>query len=391
MFETLTTYQLQQYHWSIISFVWACLVFLFFVQWWQILSLLLSKNEEEKNIILDNSSKRYELTFTALVIFWWAMFAIFPLFYSTSFGGAFFVWFTLLFLFIFEAVSFKYRVKMSNFLWAKTYEILLFLNGLLAPFLLWVVVSTFFTWANFTIRKENILNLWEGSKTISSWDNAFHWYEALWNTAQAAFLSNISLWLALVFLSITMALLNLYKNILLHPNSLPDWSTLFLERIKRVFPWACIMFFIFFWFFFIRTLLIDGFAYNPLTKEVFIESHKYLHNFLDMPLLACFFALWLIFIMLWAWMFQFKRYNRSFWIMWIWVIFVIESLFLVVWFNNTVFYPSISDLQSSLTIENASSSRYTLVVIAYSTLLMPFVLWYITRVWKQITWIQIEH
>ncbi len=405
MFESLTTLQLQQYLWAVVWFVWACLVFLMFVQWWQILSLLLSRNEEEKNIILDNASKRYEITFTALVIFGWAMFAVFPMFYSTSFGWAYFVWFTLLFLFIIEWVSFKYRTKVSNFLWAKTYEILLFLNGLFTPLLLWVVVSTFFTWVNFTVNKVNMLNLWEWSKSITSWDNIFHGYEALWNPVQAAFLSNISLWLALVFLAILMALLNLYKNLQLHPNSLSPLLTSpqgrgkeqnienfpFINRIKRVFPWASGLFLFFFLFYVIRLLFLDWFAYNPETKEVFIESYKYLNNFIQMPLLAWLFILWVLLVLAWILIFQFKRYNRSFWIVWVWVIFVVESLFLLAWFNSTSFYPSLSDLQSSLTIENASSSRYTLVVISYSTLFMPVVLSYIIWVWKQITGIKIEH
>jgi len=391
MFETLTTLQLQQYLLAIVWFVWACLVFLMFVQWGQILSLLLSRNEAEKNIILDNASKRYEITFTALVIFGWSMFAVFPMFYSTSFGWAYFVWFTLLFLFIVEWVSFKYRKKVSNFLWARIYEVLLFLNWLLTPLLLWVVVSTFFTWVNFTVNKVNMLNVWEWSKSITSWDNIFHGYEALWNPVQAAFLSNISLWLALVFLAILMALLNLYKNILLQPNTIKSWDEIFLKRIKRVFPWASCLFLFFFLFFIIRLLFIDGFSYHPETKEIFIEPHKYLNNFIQMPLVAWMFVFWVILALTWILIFQFKRYKRSFWIVWVWVIFVVESLFLLAWFNNTSFYPSLSDLQSSLTIENASSSRYTLVVISYSTLFMPFVLAYIIWVWKQITWIKIEH
>lgn len=376
MFENLSTLALQQYLWFIVSFIWAILVFLLFVQWWQVLAILLAKDEDEKTEILNEVGKRYEMTFTSLVVFWWSFFAVFPLFYSTSFGGAFFVWFALLFLFIVEWVAFKYRKKVSNFLWTKTYEAFLLLNWIWAPLLLWVAVATFFTWANFTVAKTNLVSVWDWSLAVSTWNSAFHWFEALWNTNQLAFLTNISFWLAIVLLSTILAALRVMKNI--------DDKKLSERARKSILPLS-IAFLVFFLFFVFRLVTIDWFAYDPVTWMIFMEQFKYLHNLLALPFVTLLLLIWVVLVLAWIWSGYFKWYKYSFWLAWTWTMWVALALLLLVWYNNTVFYPSLTDLQSSLTIINASSSRYTLVAIAYATLLAPIVLSYVTRVWNALS------
>lgn len=376
MFENLSTLFLQQYLWFVVSSIWAILVFLLFVQWWQTLSILFAKDEDEKTEILNEVWKRYEMTFTSLVVFWWSFFACFPLFYSTSFWGAFFVWFTLLFLFIVEWVAFKYRKKVSNFLWAKVYEIFLLLNWIWAPLLLWVAVATFFTWANFTVAKTNLVAIWDWSLAVSTWNSAFHWFEALWNIKQLAFLTNISFWVSLVLLSVILALLRIMKNI--------DDKKMSARARKTLLP-ISITFLIFFLFFVFRILTIDWFAYNPSTWFIFMEDYKYLHNFIELPLVSLLFLLGVILVLLWIWTWYFKWYKNSFWYSWIWTMAVALALFLLVGYNNTAFYPSLTDIESSLTIVNSSSSRYTLIASSYATLLAPIVLAYVIRVWKALS------
>jgi len=385
MFHIFSTLQLQQYLWIIVSFVWACLIFLLFVQWLQVLALLLSKKKRESDFILNTSARRYELTFTALVIFWWSIFATFPLFYSTSFGWAFFVWYILLFLFIIEGVSFRYRGELKNFLGRKTYEKFLFINWLLSPFILWVIVSTFFTWANFVIDKENVLNIWEWINSISTWTSSFHWLEALWNTNNNAFLMNISLWITIVLLSILMGLLDLYDSIFLESKTKILRNKSLIKRINKIFPIVSVAFLLFFLYFFINLMLIDGFSYDSVSKIAFIEQYKYFHNLMEMPVVCILLIIGVTLVISWIALFHFKKYINSFWIVGVGCIYTIESILLLAGLNNTLFYPSLTDLQSSLNIENSSSSRYTLIVISYATIFIPFVIFYISRVWRQLT------
>lgn len=381
IFDSFSIYEYQQYLWMISSFLLACLVFLLFVQWWQVLSLFLSRNEEEKTKILNELTKRYEITFTSLVVFGWSMFAIFPLFYSTSFWWAYFVWFAILFLFIIEWVSFKYRKKVSNFLWSKTYEIFLFLNWLFAPLLLWIAVATFFTGSNFVVEKWNILWMGESAYAISSWTSSFHWLEALWNNSQWAFITNISLGISIVLATIVLACLNLMKNI--------DNTCIYL-RAKKTLYFVFPAFLVFFLIFLFKLFTISGFAYDPITKEIFMEPYKYLNNFIEMPQFGILFLSGVILFATWVITWIFQKDKISFWISGFGIIFVVFSLLSSVWLNNTVFYPSL-DLQYGLTIENASASLYTLEIIAYSSLFLPFVIFYITYVWTTLTKVDIKH
>nr|MDD3720649.1 cytochrome d ubiquinol oxidase subunit II [Candidatus Gracilibacteria bacterium] len=376
MFENLSTLALQQYLWFIVSFIGAILVFLLFVQGGQVLAILLAKDEDEKTEILNEVGKRYEMTFTSLVVFGGSFFAVFPLFYSTSFGGAFFVWFALLFLFIVEGVAFKYRKKVSNFLGTKTYEAFLLLNGIGAPLLLGVAVATFFTGANFTVAKTNLVSVGDGSLAVSTWNSAFHGFEALWNTNQLAFLTNISFGLAIVLLSTILAALRVMKNI--------DDKKLSERARKSILPLS-IAFLVFFLFFVFRLVTIDGFAYDPVTGMIFMEQFKYLHNLLALPFVTLLLLIGVVLVLAGIGSGYFKGYKYSFWLAGTGTMGVALALLLLVGYNNTVFYPSLTDLQSSLTIINASSSRYTLVAIAYATLLAPIVLSYVTRVWNALS------
>lgn len=321
--------------------------------------------------MLNTVGKRYEITFTSLVTFGGAFFAVFPLFYSTSFGGAFFVWFAILFLFIIEGVSFKYRKKVGNFLGKKTYEIFLLLNGIGVPLLIGVAVATFFTGANFHVEKTNLL----AGNTVSVWGSAWHGLEALWNPLQGAWLTNISFGVAIVLLTTILASLNIIKNI--NDNEL-------VARARKYLLPSTLAFLVFFLFFLFKILTIDGFAYDSVTGIISVEEYKYLHNLLEMPFVTAVFVHGVLLVVIGIVLGYFTKFRRAFWFSALGTFFVALCLLLFVGWNNTVFYPSLTDLQSSLTIENASSSRYTLIAIAYASLLAPVVLAYISWVWNKL-------
>ncbi len=374
MFETLSYTILREYWWFIVSLLAALLVFLLFVQGGQTLIYKLGKTADERNILVNSLGRKWEFTFTTLVTFGGAAFASFPLFYSTSFGGAYWVWTAILFAFIIQAVSYEYRRKPNNFLGEKTYDVFLFINGLVGTVLLGVAVSTFFTGSQFSVNKMNLLNLTsENMPIISSWQVSTHGLEALWTTAHLAFLQNIALGLAIFFLSRVLALLYFQNNI--------DNKEI-IEKTKKYLIRNAVLFLLFFLFWLIRLMIIDGFAVNPETKEIFIEPHKYLHNFTEMPfvlfllLVGVVGVLWGLFISI------FKHKNNGIWFAGTGTVLTVLSLFLVAGYNNTAFYPSTFDLQSSLTIANSSSSRFTLVAMSYVSLMIPFVLAYIFYAWR---------
>ncbi len=372
MFHTWSYEALQHYWWFLIAVLVGLLVFGLYVQWWQVVAWILAKTKEEKEAIYALLSTKYHTTFTTLVVFGGAFFASFPLFYSTSFGGAFWVWLTILFLFIVQAVSFKYRTELNNFLGEKVYNVFLLLNWLLAPFLLWVAVGTFFTGANFTVNKVNLLWGW----VISQWANNWHWLEALWNTNQGWWILNISLGLTLVFLSMILGTLFLINSV-----GIPS----IVDRARNLLKKLLILLVISLAVFLFKLLTISGFAYDQ-TGKIFMEPYKYLKNLLSMWYVLVLFLLGVIMIVVWVFKsITDKNFYKWFWISWLGSVFVWIVLFLLAWYNNTAFYPSLVDLQSSLTIQNASSSKFTLVVMSYVSLLIPFVLAYIARVWKIIT------
>ncbi len=374
MFENLSLLQLQQYWWIIMSLLGALLVFLLFVQGGQTMIYRLGKTETERKMIVNSLGRKWELTFSTLVVFGGAFFASFPLFYSTSFGGAYWVWMIILFAFIIQAVSYEYRTKASNFLGKKTYETFLFINGLIATIFLGTAIATFFTGSAFSVDKMNLVDLTSGKMPIiSSWQNSAYGLEAIWNTNQLAFLTNLSLGLALFFLASLTANLYFMNNI--------DDETLF-QRNKTCLMRNAGAFLLFFLFFIVRLMVIDGYAVNPETKEVFLEPYKYLHNFLDMPIVLILFLVGVVLVLFGIFKALFKVAKNGIWYTGTGIVLTVLALFFIAGFNNTAFYPSSFDLQSSLTIENSSSSHYTLTAMSYVSLMVPFVIAYIWYAWK---------
>jgi len=373
MFETFSYLFLQQYWWIIVSLLGAILVFLMFVQGGQTLIYTLGKTEDERTILVNLLGRKWELTFTTLVTFGGAFFASFPLFYSTSFGGAYWVWMLILIAFVLQAVSYEYRKKPNNFFGSKFYETLLFINGLLATILIGTAVATFFTGSEFSVDKMNLTRL-TGNKMpiISEWTGLAHGLEAAFN------LQNLALGLTVFFLARVLALLYFMNRIN---------NSEIMERVKKQLLYNAIPFVVLFLTFTIWLLLSDGFAVNPTTKEIFIEPYKYLHNLLQMPIVAILFvlgvALVLIGIIRPLTCFV-KCSTKGIWATGIGTILTVFSLFLLAGFNNTAYYPSTFDLQSSLTLENSSSSLYTLTIMSYVSLLIPFVIAYIWYAWRSI-------
>ena len=376
MFSFLDYNGLQHYWWMIVSLLGALLVFMLFVQGGQTLIFSLAKTEKEKTMLLNATGRKWEITFTTLVTFGGAFFASFPLFYSTSFGGAYWVWMAILFAFIIQAVSYEFRSKANNFLGTKTFDVFLFINGVLGSILLGVAVSTFFTGAEFSVEKSNIINQnLQKMPIISSWETPFHGLEAIWTVEKLAFLQNISLGLAVFFLARILANLYFQKiidNVNIQKNSIKSL------KINSV------LFLVFFLFWLIRLLLIDGFAVNPANQEVSMEAHKYLNNFLEMPFVLVVFLIGVVSVLVGIFINVFRKSKNGIWFSGIGTVLTVWMLLLNAGFNNTAFYPSTYNLQNSLTIYNSSSSEFTLRTMSYVSLLVPFVLAYIALVWKKL-------
>ena len=357
MFESLSLITLQQYWWLIVSLLGALFVFLMFVQGGETLFFTIAKNEEEKSLLVNTLGRKWEFTFTTLVTFGGAFFASFPLFYATSFGGAYWVWFAILISFVIQAVSYEFRRKPANFLGAKTYEIFLFINGLLGPFLVGTAVGTFFNGAMFSL---------DDMKHVT-WGTEFRGLEAVLT------FHNLALGFAVVFLSRILGLLYFMNSV--------DNEAIY-ERSKKQLLYNTIPFLVFFLYFVIALLFKDGFAYNPTSGEISIESYKYLHNLLAMPINTLMFLVGVVGVLWGISSTLLKGGTKGIWFAGGGTILTVWALLILTAFNNTSFYPSIFDLQSSLTIENASSSRFTLVAMSYVSLFVPFVLGYIWYAWK---------
>lgn len=365
----MITYEfLQNYWWFIISLLSGILVFLLFVQGGQSMLNSLSRTEDEKSLVINAIGRKWGFTFTTLVVFGGAFFASFPLFYATSFGGAYWVWMLLLFSFVVQAVSFEFESKPNNFLGAKTYRGFLFFNGVIGTFVLGVAVATFFTGSEFTINKINLVTFMNGGNTMSGWDNSWHGLEALGN------FRNWTLGLAILFLARTQASLFLLNRL--------DHQVL-QERARKFTLYNAIPFLIFFLTFLIWTLVSEGYAVNPTTKEIYMEPYKYLNNFIEMPIVLVLFVLGVVSVLwgIFATVFN-KSYNKGIWFSGAGTIVTVTMLMLIVGYNNTSFYPSYTNLQSSLTVQNASSSEITLKAMAVVSLLVPVVAGYIFYAWR---------
>ena len=357
MFETLSYLALQQYWWILISILGGVLVALLFVQGGQTLIYTLGKTDKERTMLVNSLGHKWELTFTTLVTFGGAMFAAFPLFYATSFGGAYWVWMLILFCFVIQAVAYEYRKKPGNLLGQRTYEIFLIINGSLGVILLGAAVGTFFTGSDFYIDELR----------HSEWKSSFHGLEAALNP------ENILLGLSVFFLARILALLYFISNV--------DDDHIY-ARIKKQLIVNALPFLLVFLTFIVILLFKDGFAFCKHTKIVTLESNKYFHNFLEMPLVSLVFLGGVVLVLTGLVKGIFSEQKNSFWYSGLGAFLTVFSLFCIAGLNNTCFYPSTFDLQSSLTIENASSSHYTLTAMSYVSLLIPVVIIYIYFVWK---------
>ena len=360
---------LQHYWWFLISLLAGILSFLLFVQGGQSMIFSLAKKEDERRLLVNVLGKKWEYTFTTLVTFGGAFFASFPLFYSTSFGGAYWVWMLILFCFTIQAVSYEYQNKPGRFFSTNTYSSFLFINGLLGTFLLGAAIATFFTGSEFSVNKQNIAEFGSQlSPVISQWENPLHGLEALFNVRNWLF------GLAVFFLARTLAVL-FFKNRL---NNAEIQS-----RLQRALVMNAVPFLVFFLAFVFWTLFANGFAVKPGTNEVVLEPMKYMNNLIEMPVLLLLFLIGVVLVLYGI----IKSYLNDSWRKGIWfagagTIITVTTLFLVAGYNNTAFYPSTVDLQSSLTIFNSSSSFFTLKIMSVVSLLIPFIAAYIFFAWR---------
>lgn len=359
---------LQQYWWFIVSLLGGILVFLLFVQGGNSMIFCLGKTESQRKMLINSTGRKWEFAFTTLVTFGGAFFASFPLFYSTSFGGAYWLWMIILFSFVLQAVSYEFQSKVGNFLGINTYRAFLVINGVVGPLLLGGAVATFFTGSEFLINKANLTN--PLMPVISQWGNAGHGLDALLNPW------NVVLGLAVFFLSRILGALYFINNL----------SDQELTARARRSLWANTAFFLlFFLSFLVRILVADGFAVRPESGEVYMEPYKYLTNFLAMPVVLALFLLGVVMV-LWGIVRSLWKpvFDKGIWWSGLGTIFTVLSLLLLVGYNHTAYYPSTADLQSSLTLSNSCSSAFTLETMAYVSVLVPFVLAYIFYAWRSI-------
>ena len=360
---------LQHYWWFLVSLLGALLVFLMFVQGANSMVRTLGYTEEGRRLIINSTGRKWEFTFTTLVTFGGAFFASFPLFYSTSFGGAYWLWMIILFTFVLQAVSYEFQNKLGNLLGAKTFQIFLAINGFAGPLLLGGAVATFFEGSNFIVMKDNLIDAQSFTPVISHWANASHGLDALLNPWVLVF------GLAVMFLARVLGTLYIINNV----NNDDIRSRAGFQLLA-----SSMAFVVLFVVYLIHLLLKDGYAYTA-DGTIVIEPYKYLHNFLDMW--------YLLIVLLFGVVLVLFAIGRSFadkkWIWGIWpagigVVMVVLSLLLCAGWNNTAYYPSVADLQSSLTIQNSCSSEFTLSTMAIVSILIPFVLAYIWHAWWSI-------
>ena len=358
---------LQQYWWFLISLLGALLVFLMFVQGANSLVGSLGRTDEGRRLVINSTGRKWELTFTALVTFGGAFFASFPLFYSTSFGGAYWLWMIILFSFVLQAVSYEFQNKLGNFLGPKTFQTCLVLNGILGPLLLGGAVATFFNGSNFVVDKANLVD--GMSPVISSWANASHGLDALLDPW------NLVFGLAVFFLARILGILYVMNNV-------NDEDIRSRGSVRLV--GSTVAFLILFLPFLVRTLVKDGYAYDAATGEIFMQPMKYLSNLLQMwPLLIIFVVGVVLLLYAIVRTIRSKNYIGGIWPAGIGTVLAVLVLLLIAGWNNTAYYPSNADLQSSLTIVNSCSSEFTLRTMFYVSLLIPFVLAYIAYAWHQ--------
>ena len=359
---------LQHYWWFLVSLLGALLVFLLFVQGGNSLLFTLGRTAEERRLMINSTGRKWEITFTTLVTFGGAFFASFPLFYSTSFGGAYWLWMIILFSFVLQAVSYEFQNKLGNILGTRTFQWFLVVNGIVGPLLLGGAVATFFNGSNFIVEKQNLTDSMQ--PVISSWANASHGLDALLDPW------NLILGLAVFFLARVLGSLYFMNNIK---------DDVLESRCSVKIVGDAVPFLILFVAFLVRTLIKDGYAVDAATGAIVMEPMKYLHNLLDMWYL-------LIILLIGVGLVLYgigrtvrsRTYIKGIWPAGIGTVLTVLVLFLLAGWNGTAYYPSNIDLQSSLTIQNSSSSEFTLRTMFYVSLLIPFVLAYIAYVWRSL-------
>ena len=363
----MITYEfLQHYWWFLIALLGGILVFLLFVQGGNALIFLAGKSEAERQLIVNSTGRKWELTFTTLVTFGGAFFASFPLFYSTSFGGAYWVWVLILVTFVLQAVSYEFQSKAGNILGKTAFRVFLTINGCLAPLLIGTAVGTFFTGSDFYVDKNAVSDI--ASPVISHWGSAWHGLEAVANPF------NVEFGLMVLLLTITLGALYLINNI--------DSERLAAE-LRRVLVVVFALFLVMFLVVVYHLITMEGFAVDA-TGAVVMEQGKYLHNLLAMPavlVLLLVGALMLV-VGVVATLVR-KNFTRGIWLAGPGTVFAVMALFMIVGYNNTAYYPSTADINASLTIANSSSSEFTLRTMAIVSLIIPFVLAYIAYFWRQ--------
>ncbi|BAR51834.1 putative cytochrome d ubiquinol oxidase, subunit II [Tannerella forsythia KS16] len=357
---------LQEYWWFLVSLLGALLVFLMFVQGGQSLLFTIGKTERQQKLLINSIGRKWEFTFTTLVTFGGAFFASFPLFYSTSFGGAYWVWTLILLCFVLQAVSYEFQAKKGNLLGKKTYRIFLIINGVLGPLLVGTAVGTFFTGAEFVIDKTQLTEV--SMPVISRWATPWHGLEAVtvvWNLCLGA---------AVFFLARVLAVLYFVNNI---EDDEVD------KHCRKRLPIEVGGFLVFFLLFVGRLMTMEGYAVQPETEEIFMQPYKYLNNLLEMPVVLVLFLAGVVLVLYGIINTILSKYHvKGIWFAGAGTVLTVLALLLCAGWNHTAYYPSTVDLQSSLTIQNSSSSHFTLQTMMYVSFLIPFVLAYIFYAWR---------
>lgn len=357
---------LQEYWWFLVSLLGALLVFLMFVQGGQSLLFTIGKTERQQKLLINSIGRKWEFTFTTLVTFGGAFFASFPLFYSTSFGGAYWVWTLILLCFVLQAVSYEFQAKKGNLLGKKTYRIFLIINGVLGPLLVGTAVGTFFTGAEFVIDKAQLTEV--SMPVISRWATPWHGLEAVtvvWNLCLGA---------AVFFLARVLAILYFVNNI---EDDEVD------KHCRKRLPIEVGGFLVFFLLFVGRLMTMEGYAVQPETEEIFMQPYKYLNNLLEMPVVLVLFLAGVVLVLYGIIDTMLSKYHvKGIWFAGAGTVLTVLALLLCAGWNHTAYYPSTVDLQSSLTIQNSSSSHFTLQTMMYVSFLIPFVLAYIFYAWR---------
>jgi len=356
----------QHYWWAILSLLGGILVFLLFVQGGQGLLYTIGRTDDERNTIAYSLGRKWALTFTTLVTFGGAFFASFPLFYSTSFGGAFYVWMLILFVFVIQAVGYEFRGRPSNFLGERTFSAFLQINGILGPLLLGTAVATLFTGAQFTVNRLN-LTMIGVPNTISEWTTPWRGLDAL------ADYRNLSLGLAVLFLSQVLGLQYFI-------NDIDDKAI--VERSRKRLIYTSILFLVFFLLFAVSLIFATGYSVDRVSGIISPERYKYLHNLLQMPVVTIVFLAGVVSVLWGIWIGATKASRRAIWFSGAGTVLTVFALLLLAGWNDTSYYPSLTDMQSSLTIYNSSSSKFTLEAMSITSLLIPFVLAYIWYTWR---------